>query len=363
MGAVTVPFDEFEESARPRSRHLVLEQRDGREGRDRVTGDLTVEFHWMSDKFKSRLALRESDKTMKATQLIRSAPKESKLSLEKIKAAAEALVIAGHNGVITDQDQLRDVLEKLGVFNSVTVLDALMWSEYEAIFFPKDQADSAAVAEALRSEEVRGARAALFWEMLDLNRDGQIDFNELLLGIAMNTESTPEERAQFYFDQFDLVRCLGLGAHFFSPTLTFSPSPSAQDKNGQLSSEEVFALQSTCMKALTGAIRVSLFVNLRRRAETKLYMSEEELKKACDDCAANISRLGLAQRCTDYIFQTVDKDKNGVITKDEFLAFLTDKQAQQTLKSMMRSSLKELSEKNSKMMDEEFERALGRGTL
>jgi Ca2+-binding EF-hand superfamily protein len=339
MGAGTIPLHDIDETARPTTRHLILEQRDGREGKDRVTGDLLLETHWMSEKFQKRLALRESDKADKADKLIKGVPKDTKLSIDKIKAAAEALIVSGHRGIISDRDQLRDVLEKLGIFNSVTALDALMWSDYESIFFPKEKADSAAVAEALRSNEVRDARAALFWEMLDLNRDGQIDFNELLMGLAMNTESDPAERAQFYFDQFDL------------------------NKDGELSAEEVFALQATCMKALTGAIRVALFVNLRRRAETKLYMSEEDLRKACDECAANIHKLGLAQRCTDYIFQTVDKDKNGVITKDEFLAFLTDKQAQQSLKSLIRTSLQELSEKNNKFMDEEFERAITRGTL
>lgn len=339
MGAATLLFEEIEETARPYIRHLILGQREGREGKDRVTGDLTIEVHWLSDKFKRRLALRESDKGEKAAKLIKSAPAHTKLSLEKMRQAAEALVVAGHKGVISDRDQLRDVLEKLGVFNNVTALDSLMWSDYESIFFPKDKADSAAVAEALRSDEVRDARAALFWEMLDLNRDGQIDFNELLLGVAMHTESTPEERAKFYFDVFDI------------------------NKDGQLSADEVFALQATCMKALTGAIRVALFVNLRRRAETKLVMTEAELKKACDECAANIAKLNLAGRATEYIFETVDRDKNGVISKEEFMTFLTDKNAQESLKSMMRTTLRELSQKNNQFMDEEFERAIARGTL
>ncbi|XP_028814556.1 guanylyl cyclase inhibitory protein isoform X1 [Denticeps clupeoides] len=123
--------------------------------------------------------------------------------------------------------------------------------------------------------------AEQIFRTLDNNGDGVVDFREYVTAISMLTEGSPVEKLRWSFKLYD------------------------KDKDGAISRDEMLEIMQV---GEAGSVKNT---NLAVICEAVYKMS----------LAASITKASptTAEECTNRIFVRLDKDKNAIISLDEFI--------------------------------------------
>jgi hypothetical protein len=237
------------------------------------------------------------------------------LSLAEIEKASQLFVAAtggGANPVIRSKDQLRYVLTHMGVFDEVARY--VFWSGARSAGIDAAAADQASKEGAKNDPLVIQTQNDQVWEMFDLDKDSSINFEELIIGLAMHTKADQRSRAEFYFGIFD------------------------KKGKGCLDRDEVLHLLQMQWKCAIGAMRGGLVNTLLNHPELA-SIDAAEIRKIGETIEAKIRDLDVPTSLADVVFSTADTDKSGTISKAEYILFISDPAAQESLQEAIRASL------------------------
>eukprot|EP01122_Echinamoeba_exundans_P005952 TRINITY_DN1614_c0_g1_i1.p1 TRINITY_DN1614_c0_g1~~TRINITY_DN1614_c0_g1_i1.p1 ORF type:complete len:243 (+),score=33.51 TRINITY_DN1614_c0_g1_i1:564-1292(+) len=225
--------------------------------------------------------------------------------IEKVRSVAQKFVeVAQGQSYLTEKTQLAVLAQATGLTATFSMFDA-----------STKMADSGSARLSIRSGG--SAFVDYLWDVLDTNKDGQIDFQELLMGIAMHTAASPSERAEFYFDIFDA------------------------DKSGSLSRDEVVKLWQKNLQVMLSSFKHDSLARLRQdpdlseQAELDWNLAD----KVFDNVIQDFNKLNLALQLTDAVFSHVDKDGSGTISKVEYMEFFADEGVRSSLSAMAQRAL------------------------
>ena len=119
------------------------------------------------------------------------------------------------------------------------------------------------------------------FDAVDVNKDGVVDKDEILSGLSLICNGTPEEKVNLMFELWD------------------------KNHDNALDMEELMACFTKCYK--------SAILLLLRESEKAKGMSDEKLHEVATDLGK-----GLASQVSKQIFAQMDEDCNGLIDKKEF---------------------------------------------
>jgi Ca2+-binding EF-hand superfamily protein len=327
MGQGVIKFADLKPSSSQVSSHITLNARPGK--KDKVSGSVSINYTYVTDKYAAEQKELERMQQEKAQELAAGAG-ETKLPFDKVKKAAEYVSQVTKGGdKMTTVEQLEEVLTKLDVLLAFTNMNVLLFSSKETgaasqHALKRNNISSAAVDDMLHSQEMRQARGEFLMELFDVNKDGEVSFQELLLGLAMQSEGSPKERAAFYFDVFD------------------------EDKSGSLSRDEVNKLHSMMFRSLYGMVSTGIVTELKHKPEVTAVLSDSDIRTFANDIIKFLKSLGLEKQLTDHVFDAIDDDKNAQITKEEYTTFLADEDQQQALHNIVQSAFAEMQRKLAK---------------
>lgn len=237
------------------------------------------------------------------------------ISLAAVEQASQLFIATtggGPNPAIRSKDQLRYVLTQMGVFDEVARY--VFWSGARSAGIDAAAADEASKVGAKTDPLVIATQNDQVWEMFDLDKDGSINFEELIIGLAMHSAADPRSRAEFYFGIFD------------------------RKGKGYLDRAEVMHLLQMQWKCAIGAMRGGLVNTLLHHPELAI-IEEAEIRKIGDAIESRIRELDVPSSLADVVFSTADTDKSGTISKQEYIMFISDSAAQSSLQEAIRASL------------------------
>lgn len=159
------------------------------------------------------------------------------------------------------------------------------------------------VAELCANEELVVAVVKDIFDVLDQDHSGAVSFSELLTGIAVILEgSNTEKMFRFRFKATDV------------------------NNDGQLSFEEATRLSGLILNVVSAALQTALKQTTQKLKECGA--TDKDLRDLSAAFQRILKESNLAQKETEILFQFADKDQNGTISEDEYVAFMLDKDAQ-----------------------------------
>lgn len=131
------------------------------------------------------------------------------------------------------------------------------------------------------------------------------------MGIALHTSATPADRAAFYFDVFDA------------------------DRSGCLSKDEVVKLWQKTLQVLFSTFKHESIEKLKTDPDlADAQVDWNAVEKVFDNVINDFNKLHLAIQLTDAVFNHVDKDNSGAISKAEYMTFFLDEGVRASLSAM-----------------------------
>jgi Ca2+-binding EF-hand superfamily protein len=238
---------------------------------------------------------------------------------------AAAILVDKPGQQLKNGKQVAAVLEELGLIRHFTNMNVLLFNSKDRSaveIHGNAQISEASARDMMKSEEMSNARADFLMMLFDVNNDGVVDYQELALGLTMQSDADNKERGAFYFDVFD------------------------KDKSGTLSRSEIMDLYSVLMRAMFGMVATGVASELMKRSEIRAVMSQSDIKEFVRNFINELKKLQLEVRLTQLIFEKVDKDDSGTITKEEYIAFLDDEDAQAGLHRLVSSTFAQMQAKS-----------------
>lgn len=216
------------------------------------------------------------------------------MSLDKVKDAAAAFSRHAESGKIKDAVALEEFLDRMHLRTEV----------YSALGIQKGQKISdAAFAKAMDDEENTKNRRENLWRIFDANRDGEIEFKEVLGALAyFSVELDQTKRAQLQFELFD------------------------RNGDGSLTFEEIRSHTAHTLAIGANLIRSTLPSELRRSKEVKKVLDDKEMVALAERMADALDKADLGSQFTKALFSAVGKKDTDKITKAEYISFSVEKE-------------------------------------
>lgn len=238
---------------------------------------------------------------------------------------AAALLVDKPGAALKSGAEVTEVLTKLGLIKYFTNMNVLMFNSKDnksaVELHGNAQISEASAKDMENSPEMAASRNEFLMMLFDVNNDGSVDYNELALGITMQSNASNKERAEFYFDVFD------------------------KDKSGTLDRKEILKLNEILMRAMFGMVATGVASELMKRAEIRAVMTQSDIMEFVRNFVSQLRDMKLEVKITDFIFQKVDKDDSKEITKAEYVAFLDDEDAQSGLHALIAATFAQMKAK------------------
>jgi Ca2+-binding EF-hand superfamily protein len=305
LATAIIPFGSLTQSKVPVNDEWQLQYASGAATTLELCPSVSVQYIFWTRDWKNQADKKSVALLKAAEQLVMSNADSVDVPLEKVRSVAQKFVeVARGNSTITEKSQLLVLAQATGLTATFSLFDA-----------SHKMAESGPGRLSIRSGG--SAFVDYLWDVLDTNNDGQIDFQELLMGIAMHTAASPSERAEFYFDIFDT------------------------DKSGSLSRDEVVKLWQKNLQVMMSSFKHDSLARLRQDPELN---AEDQVDwtiadKVFDNVIQDFNKLNLALQLTDAVFSHVDKDGSGTISKSEYMEFFSNEGVRSSLSAMAQRAL------------------------
>lgn len=165
------------------------------------------------------------------------------------------------------------------------------------------------------SPEWRAHQLDFIWAMCDVDGSGSVSFQEILMVLALKSNSDPVQRGELAFKLLD------------------------KDGSGTLDRTELLKLQELYYKSF----KILFIPKVKRRIQQESEQKKVHLGARAHNLEEKIRRVldtaDIPARLTDTIIALADKDESGDVSKAEFLAFLTDKGNQAALHDTLKALL------------------------
>jgi Ca2+-binding EF-hand superfamily protein len=233
----------------------------------------------------------------------------SKLDLGKLQSAAETFMKTsdGKTGeyVIKSKAMLQNFLEQAGLVQMVLDFDAFS-SDKLMVYSPekmKSETISSYEKERLKKEDDwRSQQLELLWAMCDVDGDGTVTFQELMMILAIQSHSDPVQRGELAFRLLD------------------------RDNSGTLSKAEMLKLQRIYYKSFKILFKVEFLNKVREEGYKKgVFLSYDTMEEITKKVQQTLDNANVPEALTEKIFSLADKDESGDVSKEEYLNFLKDK--------------------------------------
>lgn len=153
--------------------------------------------------------------------------------------------------------------------------------------------------DALDDSEVKKYWSDQFFTIFDSNRDGVVDFEELVLGIFYIKSQPSQQKAEFLFNIIN------------------------RSGNGKISPEEILELHDLLFRGF----RSGFLVTVRRLLEENPKLSnlpQIEVQDLMKTIEQRIDKLEIPKLTTDRTMAKADLDNDGFLNFDEYYFFVTD---------------------------------------
>lgn len=229
---------------------------------------------------------------------------ESKLDMSKIKAAVDTFLKSADakNGyTIKSKAQLQNFLEKSGLIQTILDFDAFSMKNLSVFHPDKLAIESYHKSRIADSVEWKDQQLDLLWAMCDADGNGAVEFSEIIMVLAMLSNSDPVERGELAFKLMD------------------------KDNSGSLSRQEVKQMQTIYLKSYKILYRQEFMLAVNSELLKKGVWLNSETTEAIEKFISNVlDGVDLTERLTTAIFSLADEDKSGDVSKEEYIKFLKD---------------------------------------
>jgi len=275
MGRVVIPLSKFVPHAKEHVDWYTLGPRKDKK-KDKFSGSLKIgiQFHDPTIPEDELAAIKDRMKLAKQkinTLWIEFQEKKDKTS-----------------GEISSPDELMNLLEQSGIL--IAVMDR--WSRKMA------DLDRRTHEAFIKDPNFRKFLGSTWFRCLDSDNSGKLSWNELIMGMNMLLEGNSEEMCRMVFRSQDL------------------------DKSGGMSHDE--AVKNAELTAVLFRMGFSLGLELQKVEMKKAGLSETDFDGILNAITGLWDTFDLAKMEADLLFKYCDKDKDGVITEDEYVAFETN---------------------------------------
>jgi len=221
---------------------------------------------------------------------IDSLSKESGFSREDIEKWLKDFKECAPSDKGLDKKNFVKACERIGLLNNISVLAT------QAV----DKGDGTQVTMHMNQDEVKKDVIEVLWRVFDNDRNGRVDFRELLLGAAIVMKGTIDQKARALFNLHDA------------------------NGDGTLTKDELQKSIKRTMKAGRKIIRASMKQLEHDLGKAHAYRTEKVSDEMAKDYFVKI--------IVEKIFSEADVDRNGTVSLEEFVAFA--KRNPDTLKSL-----------------------------
>lgn len=216
------------------------------------------------------------------------------VSLDKVKDAAAAFSRHAQSGKINDAVALEEFLDRMHLRSEV----------YAALGIEK----AANISEAAFNKAMDDAantknRRDNLWRVFDTNRDGSVEFKEVLQALAyFSFDLDKTKRAELAFSLFD------------------------SNGDGSLTFEEIRAHTSHTLAIGANLIRSTLPGELKRNKDVRKVLNDQEMIVLAGKMADALDKADLGRQFTQGLFAAVGKKENDKITRQEYVEFAVEKE-------------------------------------
>jgi len=213
------------------------------------------------------------------------------LSSEKIKKIYSAYVTKGKKEEITTVSKFVDILNECALFEACMVK-----------FGGNDPTANEHWNKLKEDADFMNELCQHLFKAFDVNGDGSVSFDELCLGIFSLLEGNSDDILKMKFRSIDL------------------------DHSGYIDMKEATILGGKTM----AIIRVSMMFALHQQKYELMSagLSENDFLQLIDAIDDAFKQHNYAQKEAKLLFKYADKDENGQITEDEYIAYMKDEVAQ-----------------------------------
>lgn len=257
----------------------------------------------------------------KETETLLASAKEvgASLELKKIRDAAETYMKnadAKSGYKITSKAALQNFLDGAGLLQTVLDLDAFSMKNLMVYSPEKSTLASYEKSRLAGTSEWRNQQLDLLWAMCDLDGDGSVTFQELLMVLAMKSNSNPVERGEFAFQLLD------------------------KDKSGNLSISELLTMQQIYYKSFKILFLKEFLSKVSEETIKKgVFLRHEVTEEITKKVQSTLDGAGIPERLANKILALADKDSSGDVSKEEYINFLKDPENEKSMTDLLATLL------------------------
>jgi Ca2+-binding EF-hand superfamily protein len=157
--------------------------------------------------------------------------------------------------------------------------------------------------------------------MFDINRDGNITLEEFVQGLSTLTHGTRDEKAALHFAVAD------------------------ENGDGELTLEEVIKLQKGVFQAAKIGFKVGFTEGGKELIKPSGPLTQAEFNELLNMLLAIFDLSEIAEFAAQQIFSSQDKDNNGKISKEEYIAWYCNDAERTRVQELVTAKAKPIIEK------------------
>eukprot|EP00010_Vexillifera_abyssalis_P008355 CAMPEP_0201544462 /NCGR_PEP_ID=MMETSP0173_2-20130828/1078_1 /ASSEMBLY_ACC=CAM_ASM_000268 /TAXON_ID=218659 /ORGANISM="Vexillifera sp., Strain DIVA3 564/2" /LENGTH=261 /DNA_ID=CAMNT_0047952587 /DNA_START=90 /DNA_END=875 /DNA_ORIENTATION=- len=233
------------------------------------------------------------------------------------------------NDVIKDKEKIYKLASQIGLDKMVYRIRYRSTGKDETLV--DEQFKKPAFKDASHNQGSVHTLVDLILQLFDTNKDGGIDFRELVSAMSATTKGTAKDKAKLQFKLFDV------------------------NGDGQITFDEVQESGEliTLPWKFATLLQVRRLLEMKKTPESKIEKAIAAISDVWDEQTKN-KNLAIAQALFDY----ADSDHDGFVTLDEYIAWQVDPKGRAAFVLKIQQEMKEFDDQFGELIEEAVREAL-----